>query len=324
MLAGTLTDRYELESLLEDSTHHQVWAAIECSSGRRVAVRVPRGGPTLDEQTRRLRREAEVLCRVLHPNLLAVYDHDAGPSPFVISEACGGETVASLLSAQGALGVVGACDLAMQVLAGLEAAHRSGWVHVDLRPANVLVVYSRNRPLVKLTNFGLAQPLGGVADPSHVTEVGAFASPELVEGRPLTARSDVFAVGTLLYTMLAGVSPFEGGSPEQTLSNVTHLPPRPLTELAEHVPEALENILLRVLSRDPECRPDSARDLQQDLAFFARRSRPPVAASSTGAAVPLVRRVAAESFTSELDDADDRSSGVLPKAPSLDARQVAG
>lgn len=322
MLAGTLNDRYELESLLKDSAYSCVWSAFERSSGRQVAVRVPRGGATFEEQARRLRREAEVLGRALHPNLLAVYDHDAGPSPFVVNELCPGETVASLLSAQGALGIAGACDLAMQVLAGLDAVHRSGWVHVDLRPENVLVVYSRNRPLVKLTSFGLAQPLGGVAHPDHLHEIGAFASPELVEGRALTARSDVFVVGSLLYTMLAGVSPFEAETPERTLANIAGDAARPIGEVAEHVPEALDAVLRRALSKTADARPASARELQQDLAFFARRSRPPVATPSSEAPVPLVRRVEADAFTSELSD--DRSSGVMPQAAPSDARRAAG
>jgi Tol biopolymer transport system component/tRNA A-37 threonylcarbamoyl transferase component Bud32 len=270
----------------------EVYRARDERLGREVAVKVL--SPRLAREARTLRRfarEARAVGALNHPNVLDI--HDVGEhegTPYVVSELLEGQTLRELLQAR--LTVHKAIEIGVQVARGLAAAHDKGVVHRDLKPANVFVARDGH---VKILDFGLARLLGaregGAADGDTAPTVSdgeaaagtiGYMAPEQVRGQPVDARADVFALGVVLYEMLAGAPPFRGESAVDTQSAVLHADPPPIAARRPGVPPVLEALVRRSLEKRPEERFQSARDLAFALESVltgegsSGRSRPPV------------------------------------------------
>ncbi len=220
----------------------------------------------------RFHREAQVLARLRHPGSVEVYDYglDAG-FLFLAMELVSGETVASLLAREGALPVPRAVGLAVQVLEVLEAAHLLGIIHRDIKPANLFLEAHERGERVKVLDFGLAT-FGGV-EQARLTQAGTavgtpgFMSPEQLRGLPLDGRSDLYALGCVLYELLTGVPPFPVMPSAEMSAAHLYKPVPPLREARPDLslPERLEAVVMKALEKLPERRPPDAPTLRQEL-----------------------------------------------------------
>jgi hypothetical protein len=236
-----------------------VWKAQDSLLARQVAVKTLHPELAVDDSLRaRFRNEAIAVASLAHPDIVATYDtgEDDGVAYFVM-ELVDGPNLRVLLDERGELSVAEAVRIARGVAAALDHAHRNRIVHRDIKPANVLVP---PQGPVKVTDFGIAKAegAGDLTRAGTVVGTARYLAPEQVQAAPVDARTDVYAVGLLLFEMLAGHSPFQGDTDmEAALARLTVAPP-PLRALRPEVPPALEAITTRCLALAPENRfPDA-------------------------------------------------------------------
>jgi tetratricopeptide (TPR) repeat protein/tRNA A-37 threonylcarbamoyl transferase component Bud32 len=237
----------------------------------------------------RFLREVHIARRVTHPNVCRIFDVDEHhwpasegsgetrpPVNFLTMELLGGENLADRIE-RGRLDRTEALDIVSQVAAGLDAAHALGIVHRDFKSANVMLVPSSGsqaRTRVVITDFGLARgvegdnPLASISETGLVVGTAAYMAPEQVEGKPLTAAADLYALGVVMYEMVTGERPFSGGSAMSVaVKRLQSAPPSPRIHVADLDP-AWESAILRCLERDPADRFASAADLVKALGGF--------------------------------------------------------
>jgi eukaryotic-like serine/threonine-protein kinase len=262
----------------------EVYRAHDARLGRDVAVKVLPPAYTQDpERLRRFEQEARAAGMLNHPGLLAVYDlgvHEG--APYVVSELLDGETLRQRLT-EGPLPPRKAIDFAAQVASGLAAAHEKGIVHRDLKPENLFLTRDGR---AKILDFGLAKlaesdltgdnapTLGPDTTPGTLLGTVGYMAPEQVRGQSADARSDLFAVGAVLYEMLSGQRAFRGESTVETLSAILREDPPDLSFTGRALPPALERIVRHCLEKNPEERFQSARDLAFDLQALSDVSSP--------------------------------------------------
>jgi serine/threonine-protein kinase len=215
----------------------------------------------------RFRREALSAARLVHPNVVQVFDFgldDATQRQFIVMERVDGQSCAEILRDEGHLGVEEAVDILTQACRGLDYAHRNGVVHRDVKPGNLL----RSKDgVVKLADFGIAK----AAEQSDITKVGsvvgtaAYLSPEQARGEPAGPASDLYALGVVSYQLLAGRLPYEAASLTDLARQQDSGPPQGLDRINREVPPALSAAIMRALEHDPEDRYASARDMEQAL-----------------------------------------------------------
>jgi hypothetical protein len=293
LAAGTRLGPYEVLSPLGAGGMGEVYRARDPRLGRDVAIKVVAGdeAPSAEHQ-RRFEQEARAVAALRHPHILAV--HDVGSHegrPYVVFELLEGETLRERL-ARGPLPVGKAIEVGVQIAKGLAAAHAHGVVHRDLKPENLFLARESG---TKLLDFGLAKLRESSDDGSEVptasaTEAGrwvgtpGYISPEQLKGERADERSDVFALGAVLYEMLTGQRAFKGSSRADTLSAILERDPPSMTLPGGPVPPPLERVVRRCLEKDPEDRFQSARDVA-----FAIDA---VSGSSSGATAPGATRPA--------------------------------
>ena len=274
---AVLGGRYRLGCVLARGGMAEVWEAHDSLLDRPVAVKVPL--PHLRTQPdfmARFRREAVAAARLNHPNVVAVYDTGDDPDlgAYIVMELVPGPSLRDVIRSDGALPVEQAVEVAGQVADALEFAHSRGVVHRDVKPANVLLSPGG----VKVADFGIAK---AALDADDLTQTNLmlgtarYLAPEQVEGRPLDARSDVYALGVVLYEMLCGRAPFDADS-DLALA-VKHLTaePGPPSEANPEVPAWLDAVVMSTLAKDPEGRFQSAAALHRALAGAGNTEAPP-------------------------------------------------
>ena len=265
-MSERLAGRYELLEPIGSGGMGQVWRARDTVLERAVAVKVlPEDVAAEPTRRQRFEREARAVARLSHPNIMAIYDFGTeGGRPYAVMELLEGGDLRKLLSA-GTLPWRRALDLGLQVAHGLDAAHRQGVVHRDLKPTNLFLT---SDGVVKLLDFGLARlaeprPGEGGLDPT-LTDQGvavgtaAYMAPEQVRGRPSDVRSDLFSLGCVMYEMLSGRRAFQGGSSGEVMSAILRDEPDPL---APAVPAALRDVIARCLRKRAEDRFGSAAEV---------------------------------------------------------------
>ncbi len=271
---GTHLGPYDLIAQIGAGGMGEVWKAKDTRLGRDVAIKVqPEAFAADPERLRRFEQEARTVAILSHPNILAIFDvgtHEG--SPYLVTELLEGETLRERLS-QGSLPVSKALGIATQVAQGLSAAHAKGIVHRDLKPENVFLTSDG----VKILDFGLAKQAtailqggqselatqdfrNGTVQGSILGTVG-YMSPEQVRGEVVDVRSDIFALGVLLYEMVSGHRAFQGGSPADTLSAILKEDPPDLDILARSTSQGLLVFLRRCLQKRREDRFTSAQEV---------------------------------------------------------------
>ncbi|MFO0877705.1 MAG: protein kinase [Gemmataceae bacterium] len=249
---------------------------------RQVAIKVYASiGRPLGKASARFRREAQMLARVHHPNVVRIYEAGEAVSPgtafasaYLVMEYIDGGTLATLL-AEGPLEATGAARYLAAVAAGVQAAHEVGIIHRDLKPANILLDRN-NQPHVG--DFGLARALDEEGQTASGALLGTpvYMAPEQADGSEPGPRVDVYSLGVILYEMLTGRPPFRGATPLETLDQARHLDPVPPRILRPGVPRDLAVICLKCLDREPARRYPSAAALAEDLRRYLE-GRPIVA-----------------------------------------------
>ncbi|HEX9190034.1 MAG TPA: protein kinase, partial [Vicinamibacteria bacterium] len=283
---GARVGSYEVIDRLGAGGMGVVYRARDTRLGRTVALKVLRPGSD-PELLHRLDREARAASALNHPNIVQIYDvgEAAGQAGehYVVMEYVEGETLRRRLT-RGPLPVAEVVDLGAQLADGLAKAHRAGILHRDLKPENLVVTPEGQ---LKILDFGLAKlvaaPLADVSAHETLTRHGTqagmlvgtleYMSPEQASGRPVDARTDQFAVGTILAEMATGRPVFGRETPAQVLAAVIEREAEPLRKLRPDAPEALEAVVARCLQKDPARRYASTDELASELAALAGRAR---------------------------------------------------
>jgi eukaryotic-like serine/threonine-protein kinase len=248
--------RYRLLYRLGAGGMADVWAAEDGMLGRRVALKFLLPRYAQDEQfVERFRREAAAAAGLQHPNVVSVYDRGEHEGvPFIAMEYVEGASLKDLI--ERGLSVGEAVEITRQVLAGARFAHSKGIIHRDLKPQNVLVDAEGR---ARVADFGIAR-----AGASEITQTGSvlgtaqYLSPEQAQGLPVTAASDLYSIGAMLYEALTGQVPFDADSPVAVALKQVSEQPRPPSQLNPQVPRALDAVVLRALAKDPANRFASA------------------------------------------------------------------
>ncbi len=279
--SATRLGPYEVLSSVGAGAMGEVYRARDPRLGREVAVKVlPESFSSEPQRLRRFEQEARAAASLNHPNLLAVYDigeHEG--APYIVSELLEGETLREKLAA-GPIPLRKAVDYALQLARGLGAAHEKGIVHRDLKPENIFVTRDGR---VKILDFGLAKLIHPEAMPDGVTAtiqsdagtvVGTvgYMAPEQVRGKPADARTDLFALGAILYEMLTGKRAFQGDTSADTMTAILTKDPPEFGSANAHVSPALDRIVRHCLEKSPEERFQSARDVAFDLETLSSMS----------------------------------------------------
>jgi beta-lactam-binding protein with PASTA domain/predicted Ser/Thr protein kinase len=260
-----LSGRYRVLRKIGGGGMADVYLCEDLSLGRRVAVKVLLQR-FLDDPNfvERFRREAKAAAGLNQTNLVSIYDWgEVDGTYFIVMEYVEGETLKELVRRQGRLGGTEAVRISLQLLAALEFAHRTGIVHRDIKPQNVMLDRHGN---VKVMDFGIAR-----AGDSGMTEVGSilgtaqYLAPEQAKGQPVDERSDLYSVGIVLYEMLTGSVPFKGDSAVTVaLKHVNEMAVEP-AQLVPGMPYALNQIVLKAIAKDPDQRYQSAGQFARDL-----------------------------------------------------------
>ncbi|HYC90351.1 MAG TPA: protein kinase [Thermoanaerobaculia bacterium] len=262
----------------------EVFLAHDDSLGRNIAIKLLPAHLASDaEHLARLRNEARSASSLNHPHIVTIYEigRDDSQRAFMAMEYVDGMTLREAMRG-GAMPVRKALQIATQIADGLAAAHKRGLVHRDLKPENVMLT---SDGVVKILDFGLARSLetaeANVSEPGMLMGTYSYMSPEQARAAETDYRSDQFSFGSILYELLTGERAFNGASGVETLFMVVRDEPAPLSVVASHVPAPLRWIVDRCLSKDPEDRYVSTRDLARDLQYLRDHF------SEAGAATPI-------------------------------------
>jgi WD40 repeat protein len=288
LAAGERLGPYEILGLLGSGGMGAVYRARDPRLGRDVAVKVVStdAAPSA-ERLRRFEDEARAVAALSHPNVLAVFDVGTrGAEPYVVFELLEGETLRERLR-RGPLPLRSAVETGVQVCRGLQAAHSRGILHRDLKPENLFLT---SDGFVKILDFGLAKLTRGegaeVGSERTQTVAGVvmgtpgYLSPEQARGQESDARSDIFALGAILYEALSGKRAFAGATAADTISAILHEDPPPLRTGSGPLPGPVESVVRRCLAKEPQERFHSAHDLA--LALEAALERPVAPAVEVG------------------------------------------
>jgi serine/threonine protein kinase len=292
-MTGRTISHYQMTERLGSGGMGEIYKAQDTRLNRTVAIKVLTAAQAgTGERRRRFLQEAQAASALNHPNIITIHDIvSEGDSDFLVMEFVAGKTLGEL-TPKGGLPLRLVLSYGVQIAEALEAAHAAGIVHRDLKPGNVMVAGQTEdgRPgLVKLLDFGLAK----LTAPSPPTVLGdetatlerapltvegsilgtvSYMSPEQAEGKPVDARSDIFAFGAILHEMVTGERAFAGDSAISTLTSILRDEVRPLRQFSANVPPVLESIVARCLRKNREERWQSIGEVRAALALLKRDS----------------------------------------------------
>jgi len=309
-----LAGRYRLNRPIASGGMAQVWEATDETLARRVAVKVLHPHLAQDESfVRRFRGEAIAAARLAHPSIVSVYDtlSDGGVNAIVM-ELVTGTTMRDDLDQHGPLQLGAVLAIGTQVADALGAAHASGLVHRDVKPANILLS-ADGRVLV--ADFGIAKAAEGSDLTSDGSMVGTakYLAPEQIEGGPVDGRTDLYALGVVLYEALTGTPPFTADTDAGTALARLHRDPTPPRELRPQIPVTVEQVVTRALSRRPDDRYADAAAMRRAL----------LAAGADPGKAPAVAQAAAAADTGERPASSLRAPPPARAAPPAKAARKA-
>jgi serine/threonine-protein kinase len=274
MATGILSGRYEIGERLGSGGMSSVHQATDLILERTVAVKILAEHLSDDERfVARFRREALAVAKLIHPNIVQVYDTgiDDGRH-YIVMEYVQGRSGAQILQRHGPLDAETTAEIGAQACAGLDYAHRRGIIHRDVKPGNLMIVggpVGGGEMTMKLTDFGIARAV----EQTRITQVGsvvgtaAYLSPEQVRGEEATPATDVYALGVVLYQFLTGRLPYEGSTLAELAVRQQNEKPLPPSTYNDEVPETLGAAVLRALEGDPNRRYASASEFAGGLAL---------------------------------------------------------
>jgi serine/threonine-protein kinase len=293
-----LLNRYQLLEQIGSGGTAEIYRGLDLMLDRHVAIKILREdyskNPEFEEQ---FRNEARAAGNLSHPNIVTVYDfgNDNGQL-FIVMELVPGTNLKTMLRQRGRFTVNECIPLMVQACAGIGYAHRAGLVHCDVKPHNMLVTPD-NR--LKVTDFGIARAMAGISIGEHTNVIWGspqYFSPEQAAGETPTPASDVYSLGVVLYEMLTGTLPFTASTVEELARLHMNAKPIPPSEYIPDMPEALEEIILKVLSKEPSARYRTADQLGLVLAKFGTERDEPV---STPISTPAPEVAPAQALNEE-------------------------
>ena len=370
MNPGPMTQlgRYQLKSVLGRGAMGLVYEALDPRLDRRVAIKTILKSHLLDDTvaqdySRRFVREAQAAARLTHPHIVTVYDFgEEDEVAYIVMEFIEGSELAQHFDNQNYFGLPEAVRILCELLDALAYAHDRGIVHRDVKPANVMIDRAGH---VKLTDFGVARLVDTGADrtmPGTMVGTPSYMSPEQIQGMAVGSRTDLFAVGVILYQFLTHERPFGGGGQWAVQRKILHEDPLPPSQLAPASPRIFDAIALRALAKNPDHRFQSAGafaselrlalqtlpaatvppprpEPQSDITVMLTRPRPPVAPppgddrstlpggrTAPVATAPAPQRIGGTAATAPmtpLDMARAPLSTWLPPRPPVQARGLA-
>ena len=302
-----VSERYRIIALLGRGGMGEVYRADDLSLGQQVALKfLPADLAQNEDALRRFRNEVRIARQVSHPNVCRVYDLGEIDGHYFLSmEYVDGEDLGSLLRRIGRLPADKAVEVSRKLCAGLAAAHERGVLHRDLKPGNVML---DGRGQVLLTDFGLA----GLSNEIHGAEIRsgtpAYMAPEQLEGKEVTVRSDIYALGLVLYELFTGKRAFEANTLQELVRARTETTPVSLTSLVHELDPTIERVILRCLDPDPSQRPGSALAVAAALpggdplaaALAAGETPSPQMVAAAGEGTGLAPRIAIPVFSAIL------------------------
>jgi eukaryotic-like serine/threonine-protein kinase len=265
---GDRLDHYRIDGLVACTALALTFRGTDLATGRKVAIKIPNLGddPVVSE---RFGREEKIGRKLHHPNVVRVFCDAERSRLYLVTEWVEGRPLRAILDARGRLSPERAVGIAVKICDALYYIHSRGVVHRDLKPENVLLT---SRDGIKLIDFGIATAGGAhglaLASPSEMMGTPDYISPEEVKGIRGDARSDIYALGVMLYEMLTGTMPFEGCSPLVVMNNRLIDDPVPIRAIVPDLRPGLEQIVNRALQRDPRRRYGSSYEFGQDLRFL--------------------------------------------------------
>jgi serine/threonine-protein kinase len=280
----TIDEKYHLEERLGEGGMGTVYRARHLLMDRPVAIKVLHPQFVDNDAARtRFQLEARAAVRLHHPNAVSVTDFGQTPDGlvYIVMELLKGRTLREILALEAPLETARAMSIMLQASAAVAAAHEAGIIHRDLKPSNILVTRSADTPaMVKVLDFGIAKLASDMFDDEDAaastlpgTPLGTprYMSPEQREGSELTAATDVYSLGIILYEMLTGMAPFTGTSMVEIAIKQANDPPRAPREIVASIPEDVERVMLHALERHPEARPANAAEFRRELLETAER-----------------------------------------------------
>lgn len=294
---SVLDGKYALLRELGSGGTGTVYEAENLVVGKKIAIKIMNAEAFAepDSQTRFV-TEARAAARIAHANVVDIHDLGVSKSgvPYIVMELLRGETLEDIIDTRGPLAPAYACELFLQVLAGLSAAHAQGIVHCDLKPANVLVTHPRpDRPLVKVLDFGVARGVEAAQQASEVV-IGTpmYMAPEQVTGEAVDFRTDVYQACAMLFAMLGGTDPFEASSTRELLKLVAKGRCKDLQALVPELPSELLAVIKDGMALQRKDRIQSAEELAERLRPFVSSahfvSLVPQGANGSGQPIPLI------------------------------------
>jgi serine/threonine protein kinase/tetratricopeptide (TPR) repeat protein len=283
-LAAPTISHYRIIKKLGAGGMGEVYLAEDTKLRRKVALKLLSADVVKNEdRLRRFEQEAYAASALSHPNILVIYEIGAeDDTHFIATEYVEGETLRQRMTTA-EMSVHEVLEIAIQVASALETAHAAGIIHRDIKPENVML---RPRGYVKVLDFGLAkltEPHSASADteaptiakvntdPGTILGTVNYMSPEQVRGREVDSRSDLFSLGVVLYEMATGRAPFAGDTASEVIASILKVEPPPLARYSRDIPEALEWIVTKALTKEREDRYQTAREMLTDLQRLKQR-----------------------------------------------------
>lgn len=268
MIGRVISGRYEVQQVVGTGGMAVVYRAFDKKTRKIVALKVLRSQYTRDEEfVRRFDHEAEAASQMSHPNIVSIYgigqDSDVR---YIIMEFVEGRTLKDLIRQTGRIKTQKAVQMALRILAAVDHAHKNHIVHRDIKPQNILVDKQGN---VKVADFGIARATNAsqmtITDGGNVLGSVHYFSPEQASGKVADEKSDLYSVGVVIYEMLTGSVPFDGETPVSVAVKHVQEAPRSARLLEPEVSQALDEVIIKSLSKDPLKRYQTAADMANDL-----------------------------------------------------------
>ena len=317
----TLAGRYRLDEVIGRGGMSTVYRGTDLSLDRVVAVKVALD-PLVEQSPiylARFTREAQSTAAISNPRIVTVYDAGAdGPTRFIVMELVPGRSLADVLRDDGPLEPARAANIAAQVADALSAAHAAGIVHRDIKPGNIMVTADGQ---AKVLDFGIARALDSHSLTQTATVLGtsSYMSPEQALGQPVDARSDIYSLGCVLYEMLTGEPPFVADVSAAVLHQHVRVEPKPARERNPDIPQALNDLVMQMLAKDPKDRPQTAAEVRDRLEHAASGSPGPGTDALTtlamAAAAPTAATVPIEPDPAPPSDTPTETRAMPPRTP---------